>query len=247
MKKKVISLLSALALCLAFAVPAFAANYKKGQNVEFSGKADFDYYYTYEADDTAYPFPKTNYKCFSVVADDGQRYYASLKEPQYEYGRTAFGGKDVIFEGKYQETAGDGAPIILIDTEVVLDETGKRFYGNIGDMMWLHANYKNNTDDIFRAFHDTYSDIVTTIADDESYVMIDTNPYDLKNSTAYISTGLSRVEKLNKALGLPDWLYKEIVNTRVIDGRQSETFDKVTVTWSYSQGNGLEVIYRKNN
>lgn len=54
------------------------------------------------------------------------------------------------------------------------------------------------------------------------------------------------VREANESLGLPDWLYEEIVSTRAIDGRQKETFDKVTVTWSYHPDHGLEVIYRKN-
>lgn len=68
MKKKVISLLAVLALCLAFAVPAFAADtqYKVGDYVSYSGHTDFGYYYTYTVKDV-------NYKCFSVVSADGQR------------------------------------------------------------------------------------------------------------------------------------------------------------------------------
>ena len=53
MKKKVISLLAVLALCLAFAVPAFAADtqYKVGDYVSYSGHTDFGYYYTYTVKD----------------------------------------------------------------------------------------------------------------------------------------------------------------------------------------------------
>lgn len=75
MKKKVISLLAVLALCLAFAVPAFAADtqYKVGDYVSYSGHTDFGYYYTYTVKDV-------NYKCFSVVSADGQRYMHPLKK-----------------------------------------------------------------------------------------------------------------------------------------------------------------------
>ena len=45
MKKKIVSLFAVLALCLALAVPAFAAgnDYRVGQYVTFSGRTDFDY------------------------------------------------------------------------------------------------------------------------------------------------------------------------------------------------------------
>ena len=51
MKKKIVSLFAVLALCLAFAVPAFAANYSKWTATEFSGQTDFGYFYTYEGED----------------------------------------------------------------------------------------------------------------------------------------------------------------------------------------------------
>lgn len=107
MKKKVISLLAVLALCLAFAVPAFAADtqYKVGDYVSYSGHTDFGYYYTYTVKDV-------NYKCFSVVSADGQRYYASVKESLYEYFKGAFANQDITFRGAVQSIAGDGAPVI---------------------------------------------------------------------------------------------------------------------------------------
>lgn len=97
MKKKVISLLAVLALCLAFAVPAFAADtqYKVGDYVSYSGHTDFGYYYTYTVKDV-------NYKCFSVVSADGQRYYASVKESLYEYFKGAFANQDITFRGAVQ-------------------------------------------------------------------------------------------------------------------------------------------------
>ena len=52
------------------------------------------------------------------------------------------------------------------------------------------------------------------------------------------------IEKLNKALGLPDWLYEEMLRTRALDGRQKEDFDNIAVTWSYHPDQGMEVIYR---
>lgn len=77
---------------------------------------------------------------------------------------------------------------------------------------------------------------------------VDNNPLNMKSGSIMFSdTGLNHVKLTNKALELPDWLYKEMVNTRAIDGRQREIFEDVTVTWSYHPNQGLEVIYRTNN
>lgn len=66
MKKKIVSLFAVLALCLAFAVPAFAANYSKWTATEFSGQTDFGYFFTYEGEDrSSYPYQAVNYN-FSV-------------------------------------------------------------------------------------------------------------------------------------------------------------------------------------
>lgn len=65
------------ALSIPFAMTAFAdgIQYKAGQTVEFSGQTDFDYFYTYTAEDySVYPFPETDYKCFSVIDESGKRF-----------------------------------------------------------------------------------------------------------------------------------------------------------------------------
>ena len=78
--------------------------------------------------------------------------------------------------------------------------------------------------------------------------MIDTNPFNYKDGdSSLIETGLDHIETINKALDLPDWLYEEMLKTRALDGRQKESFDNVTVTWSYHPDQGMEAIYRTNN
>ena len=102
--------------------------------------------------------------------------------------------------------------------------------------------------EIFKKFYEVYSDRMITVADDNSYLMIDTNPYDYKSGDSRLTdTGLDHIETLNKTLNLPDWLYEEMLNTRALDGRQKESFDNVTVTWSYHPDQGMEVIYRSNH
>lgn len=249
MRKKLAALPVVFALCLAFMLTAFAADaaYKTGQTVEISGQTDFDYFYTYsDTDYTIYPYKEENYKCFSVVAEDGQRFYAAVKECRYEYSRAAFAGQTVTLKGKYQQTAGDGAPVVLVSDKVTQDEKGREVCTPIGDCIWDVVGHGKAPDETFRIIRSVYPDVVTALSEDGSYLMVDTNPYDRKSGTTYQAAGLTRIKEVNGALGLPDWLYEEMVQTRALDGRQKETFDHVTVTWSYHPDHGLEVMYRKN-
>lgn len=62
----------------------------------------------------------------------------------------------------------------------------------------------------------------------------------------YRDPATRNIKLMNELLVLPDWVYEEMMATKAIDGRQKETFDNVTVTWSYSPNQGLEVVYRLN-
>lgn len=237
--KKLASLLLTMVLCLALAVPAFAADtqYKTGEYVVYSGHTDFGYYYTYSTD-------KANYKCFSVV-ENGQRVYAAVKESLYEYCRQVFNDKDVTFEGAVQSIAGDGAPVILATWTVTYDNETK-VLTELGESL-SSVLYKKGTNPNFKLFYDLFDDLTVSVSDDGSYMTIDNNPLNLKGgSIIFNEAGLNHVKLTHKALGLPDWLYEEMINTRALDGRQKEVFDDVTVTWSYHPNQGLEVIYRTN-
>ena len=242
MKKKVVSVALTVILCLVFAMSVFAedAQYKTGDYVAYSGHTDFGYYFTYSVEDT-----NTDYKCFSVV-ENGQRVYAAVKESLYEYYKSVFNDQDVTFKGAVQRFADDGAPIILA-TWKVSNEDGKEVLTSLDEDV-APALYKKGTAPDFKLFYELYSDITVSVAEDGSYMTVDNNPLNMKSGSIMFSdTGLNHVKLTNKALELPDWLYKVMVNTRAIDGRQKEIFEDVTVTWSYHPNQGLEVIYRTNN
>lgn len=80
------------------------------------------------------------------------------------------------------------------------------------------------------------------LANDESYLEIDTNPNDeefyLKDDE-----GAEYVVKANKALGLPDSVTIKMSQTRALDGRQTETYEDITVSWTYHPDHGLDVLY----
>ena len=98
-------------------------------------------------------------------------------------------------------------------------------------------------------FNDMYSSIESEswceIASDGSWMEIDTNPYDVDDY--FNSTALSKIKYINSDLGFSSSVYQEILETRALDGRQTESNDKYTVTWTYHPDDGLEVMYKIND
>ena len=95
-------------------------------------------------------------------------------------------------------------------------------------------------------FNDMYSNIENEywceIASDGSWMEIDTNPYDIEDY--YNSAALSKIKSINSDLGFSSSVYQEMIETRALDGRQSATSGKYTVTWAYHPDDGLEVMYK---
>lgn len=92
------------------------------------------------------------------------------------------------------------------------------------------------------------------LAFDESYLLIDTNPenlewYDQSEIKDILWTnkeedkGIDYVLKVNNELGLPASIATKMGQTRALDGRQTETYEKMEVSWTYHPDNGLEVLY----
>jgi hypothetical protein len=98
-------------------------------------------------------------------------------------------------------------------------------------------------------FNDMYSSIESEswceIASDGSWMEIDTNPYDIDDY--YNSTALSKIKSINSDLGFSSSVYQEMLETRALDGRQSATSGKYTVTWTYHPDDGMEVMYKIND
>lgn len=84
-------------------------------------------------------------------------------------------------------------------------------------------------------------DAFCSVAEDGSYIEIDTDPSDLGE---YITSGsLDAIEHINDELGLPESVYAHMTSTRALDGMQSYEKDGVEVRWTYHPDNGLEIIY----
>ncbi len=96
-------------------------------------------------------------------------------------------------------------------------------------------------------FSQIYSDLgrpsYCKLASDGSYLSIDTNPSNIDDYTNY--SAYQDIPEILNALGLPDYLFEEMKQTRALDGRQNSDFDNVNVSWSYHPDQGLEVVFKK--
>lgn len=94
-------------------------------------------------------------------------------------------------------------------------------------------------------FREYSGEIWFDVASDGSYMSVDTNRFNIEDyfdSDAYYA-----IEKINSELGFSDALLNKMKETNALDGRQTESNDKYTVSWKYHPDNGLEVTYEINN
>lgn len=216
---------------------SLSTEYTKGQEIIISGKTDFNYFYTYR--------DGLKYKCFSLTKN-GERVYASVREDLYDYYKNAFQNHSLTLKGTYEFTAEDGSSVVSVSTLVEgTKETNLRSY------LWT-VNKGSVKNPNFKAYADLKGDgLVLSAAEDGKSITIDSNPWGAaKGSQAYKldnDFALLMIKELNSELGLPDWLYTEMIGTRALDGRQKEVFDYVTVIWSYHPDSGINILYRKNN
>ncbi len=100
----------------------------------------------------------------------------------------------------------------------------------------------------FQAIYDGLSSTYgIEVADDGSYLSLDTNLYNLDDY--YNSSTLAVVKEIHKALNIPDSLYQAMMKTSYSMGRQTETYPSlgVTVSWTYHPDKGMEVTYKHIN
>lgn len=86
-----------------------------------------------------------------------------------------------------------------------------------------------------------------TLGSDYSYLSADTNIYNSDDYTNFST--LYAIKDMNTKMGLPDSLYNDMIQTTWSMGKQSETYENigVTVTWTYHPDKGLEVTYKLIN
>lgn len=101
----------------------------------------------------------------------------------------------------------------------------------------------------FQALYDEYcSEPWAKVANDGSYLAIDTNPSDRKaDSNNFILEADQAIKDINKALGFDESLHERMGRTNALAGMQSETDNGVRVSWDYNTSDGLEVTYSLDN
>lgn len=80
------------------------------------------------------------------------------------------------------------------------------------------------------------------IGSDGSYIEVDTNPFNIDDY--YNATYVDVLKAFNSELGVPDYVYQLMITTTAMQGRQTETVNGLTISWTYHPDNGLAVIYR---
>ena len=85
------------------------------------------------------------------------------------------------------------------------------------------------------------TDYYCDLAEDGSYLEIDSNPLDIDDYSS--TTAITLVKDANEALGFGDQLYKRMGRTRALDGTLTDENENVSVSWTYHPDNGIEVIY----
>ena len=85
-------------------------------------------------------------------------------------------------------------------------------------------------------------------APDGTWMEIDTNPNDIdSDSYKFDYTAMSEandaIEKINADLGFSSSVQKKMNSTTAMQGRQSDSNDKFSVSWSYHPDSGLEFMY----
>ncbi len=75
------------------------------------------------------------------------------------------------------------------------------------------------------------------LADDDRTLLLDTQGEDDLVGADYADLACLLLE-----LDVPDRVVAQIDSTRALDGRQSDTWDRFTATWSYHPGSGLDLL-----
>ena len=89
-----------------------------------------------------------------------------------------------------------------------------------------------------------------TIASDGSYMKIDSNPSNKDSDDltwsdyeSFVIPANDAIERINGELGFSAALMEKMNTTTWSQGKQTDSNDKYTVTWTYHPDKGLEVMY----
>ena len=103
----------------------------------------------------------------------------------------------------------------------------------------------NSGPDLEKIYENHCDAIWADVGSDGSYLSIDTNPDDVDGEGIAYYQSCVAIEEINKELGLPESLYEDMGKTTANEGKQTEEFDEIIVSWKYHPDSGLEVTYKK--
>lgn len=150
------------------------------------------------------------------------------------------------------------------ETENIIDQIGEVDFNSETDILKAEEAYNElsakeqneviNYDELEDA-RDTYDTINKFVSVGEEYEMgLYTFLSEDKRSITAMSNPLNKegfnytdaienMKAVNTSLGLPDSLFSKMTSTRALDGRQTEVYDFVIVSWTYHPNQGLYVLY----
>lgn len=113
----------------------------------------------------------------------------------------------------------------------------------------FHDNESTPNPDFRLLYKEYCSSKWADVGKDGSYLFIDTNPYNEEDNGLAYPAADTAIQEINQELGLPNYLYSEIIHTTSLDGVQSYEFPEqgVIVSWKYHPDLGLEITYKKYN
>ena len=80
-----------------------------------------------------------------------------------------------------------------------------------------------------------------------SYLLLDSNPYnydsDNSNATRYVTVVSQAIQSIHSLVGVPSYVYQQMIRTAAIDGVQYYSGTRVNIRWTYHPDRGLEVMY----
>jgi hypothetical protein len=111
----------------------------------------------------------------------------------------------------------------------------------------------NKTKDFKELYPSLNLEAWCTVASDGSYMKIDTNPTNKDGDDLtwsdyenLIVPANDMIKQINEDLGFSAALYEKMNTTTWSQGKQTESNEEYTVTWTYHPDKGLEVMYEVN-
>lgn len=119
----------------------------------------------------------------------------------------------------------------------------------VAGMVAVNASNAKPKGPDFQALYDEYcSEPWAKVANDGSYLAIDTNPSDREaDRSIYIVEADQAIKDINKALGFDESLHERTERTNALAGMQSETGNGVRVSWNCHPDHGLEDTYSRDD